>query len=520
MKMTIIVIVTMMIGFGGGYLLFNHAKPISTVDAAKALQQYTCGMHPEIISDEPGYCPLCGMKLTPKKTGNGLAEGAIMIDPATTQNMGLVTVPVKREEITRDIKAFGKLDYSEPMIRTVNIKIPGWVEKLYVDYEGEFVKNGQALFELYSPELLAAQREYLVAVKKNGKLNSVDISSTSYNLLNAAKSRLKNWDISESQIEALVSHNDLTRTLTFYSPYSGVITAKHINLGDHLNAGMTAYQIADISKLWVKAFVYEQDLPFLNVGQIAKVSIPSQPGRTYPASINYISPYLNDNHQAEIRLDVDNPDYLLKPGIYVEVSFKSSLPGKRMVVPDKAIINSGVKQVVYTSGSDGSFKPNIIQTGAYGSDGIVEVISGLQVNDLVVTSGQFLLDSESRLNESLMMAQAHGGHGHGGSTDDMKKDAMPDNNDHEHGKDKITSNTEDTLSGIYTCPMPEHYHVLQYGEGKCPECGMVLVPVEHTDNTNVYYCPMSECEVVQDQPGNCPVCGMKLKKLESGTNDD
>ena len=513
MKIVILLTAALLIGFGGGYIAFK-SDSVTSPSAESQTKQYTCGMHPEIISDEPGYCPICGMKLTPKRDG-GSSKGSIVIDPATLQNIGLVATAVAFRELSREVKAFGQLDYAEPMIRTVNVKIPGWVEKLFIEYEGEYIRAGQPLFEIYSPELLAAQREYLVAIKNSGKLQSANSSAvmTSSDLVQASKLRLNNWDITDSQIKKLVTKGELTKTMTFYSPYNGIITAKHINEGDYLKPGSIALKVADISKLWLIAYVYEQDLPYISVGQAAEIAIPFLPGKRYKGVISYISPYLNDKNQVEIRLDIDNHNSALKPGIYAEIKIATHLPGRRMVIPDRAVINSGNRQIVYTSNTDGSYQPNIIRTGAYGSDGTIEVVSGLNADDIVVTSGQFLLDSESRLNESLMMIQAHSGHDHGNQQYAVNNDTH--HSKQAHDDSQTGEETSDSLSGIYTCPMPEHFHVLQYGKGKCSECGMNLVPVEKTENTEVYYCPMTEDSVIQNHPGRCPKCGMYLKKLET-----
>ena len=205
MKTIIIVMIALLIGFGTSYIIFspNQASPLTGESQSK--QQYTCGMHPEIISDEPGYCPICGMKLTLKKDGSGSAGGSIVIDPTTVQNMGLKTTKASYRSISKSIHTFGKIKYSVPLVQTVNIKISGWVEKLFVDYEGAIVKSGQPLLKLYSPELVAAQREYLVALENKRKLSTTTISaiSASDKLLEASIMRLQNWDISPDQIQNL-----------------------------------------------------------------------------------------------------------------------------------------------------------------------------------------------------------------------------------------------------------------------------------------------------------------------------
>lgn len=513
MKTIVIAVVALLIGFGASYLILNGHQTSELSGSRQSKQQYTCGMHPEIISDEPGYCPICGMKLTPKKDGSSSTEGSISIDPTTVQNMGLKTTRVSKQSISKSIHTFGKIKYSEPLVRAINIKISGWVEKLFVDYEGAIVKSGQPLLKLYSPELVAAQREYLVALDNSNKLSSSSPSamSLSTQLLDASDMRLKNWDISSEQIRNLATTGKLTKSMIVRSPYDGVVIEKTINTGDYLKAGADAYRIADISEVWAVAYVYEQDIPFISPGQKASIELPYLPGDIFEAKVSYISPYLDRNRQVEIRLDINNPDFKLKPEMYAEILLESQIPGNRIAIPTKAVINSGKKEIVYIAKSSGSYEPRLVQTGAIGNDDYVEIISGLSDGEEIVVSGQFLLDSESRLNESLAFTHQHG------SDTDIKTEQTKGKDHSNHSDQKDDSQTS---SGIYTCPMPEHFHILQYGAGKCPECGMELVPVEKTNNSEVYHCPMAECQIVSNESGRCPKCGMDLIKLDSGHNHD
>jgi Cu(I)/Ag(I) efflux system membrane fusion protein/cobalt-zinc-cadmium efflux system membrane fusion protein len=461
------------------------------------------------------------MKLTPKKEG-GSEPGNIVIDPTTRQNMGLVTAPAEYRKLTRTLRAFGTVEYSEPKIHAVNLKIEGWVEKrafgtveysepkihavnlkiegwvekLYVDYEGARVEKGWSLVEIYSPELVAAQKEFLIALKSGD-------SRAMKKLLEGARQRLLNWDISPNQIERLAQTGEVRRNVVIKSPASGVVFAKNIEAGDHLKPGVELYRIADISVVWVVAYVYEQDLPFVALGQTAEISFPNLGGKNITAEVSYISPFLDSRGQTEIRLDVPNPGLILKPEMYAEVTIKSEMPEASLTLPRSAVINSGTRQLIYTASMDGSYAPRIITTGVVGDDDMVEIKSGLDSDEWVVTRGQFLLDSESRLGEALA-----GGHNHQSHTT-FASEHKP-----------IMTPEEDSLSGIYTCPMPIHFDVLQYGEGDCSECGMKLVPVEETDNENVYACPMSQCGVAQNVSGSCPVCGMDLVRLERIKGDD
>ena len=403
MKNIVIALICLAVGFLAA-LVFLPGELSIGQESAPGEQQYTCGMHPEIVANEPGICPICNMKLTPKKDG-GTSPGAIRIDPTTRHNMGLVTAPVAYTTITKTVRAFGKVDYSEPGRYSVGVKVSGWVERLYVAEQGERVSRGQPLLEIYSPDLVAAQKEYLVALKSSrGSGSALD------GLLTAATSRLRNWDVSDDQIQRLTAGGDVVRTLIIRSPADGFVIRKSVSEGDRITPQQELYAIADLSRVWVTAAVYEQDLPFVSEGRKARVELPDHPGREYTSRVAYVSPYVDAHRQAEVRLELANPDLALRPGMYAQVMIESRLSGERLTVPRRAVINSGVRRVVYVADGDGAFAPRQVVTGAVDDGDLVEILDGLAEGELVVTSGQFLLDSESRLGEAL----AVGGHHHGG----------------------------------------------------------------------------------------------------------
>ena len=490
MRILAIAIACIVLGFGAAYLILPSASSENVADTKTDGQQlYTCGMHPEIISTEPGLCPICHMKLTPLRTA-GSNDGTVRVSAATKQNMGLVTAVAKYENLSRLVHTFGEISVPDPNIYSITIKFDGWAERLFVDEEGERVRKGQPLFEVYSPDLVTAQKELLVTLKSGS-------NETMTRLAESARSRLLNWDISEDQLAQLEASGKVTRTMIIRSPVDGFVKMKHVNEGDRVSARSVLYEIADLRKVWVEADVYEQDLPYLSLHQTARVSIPSIPGRTFTGKVSYISPLIDERGQTEIRLELDNPKYLLKPAMYAEVTLENTLDGDRLVIPRTAVINSGVRQLVYIADADDSYEPRMVKTGAVGENDLIEVVNGLASGDAVVTSGQFLLDSETRLSEATQAS----GHMHGS---DKQSDQM---DHHAHAAHEMK---KDDPYDIHTCPMPSHYHVLHYGPGTCPECGMDLVPVKETDNAPIYVCPMPECGTVTREPGNCPVCNMKL----------
>lgn len=370
-----------------------------------SVQQYTCGMHPQIVTNEPGLCPICNMKLVPK-TDMSMTGGTIRVDEATSKKMGLATTAARFRELTKTVRANGNVTYSEPNLFSINVKIDGWVEKLYVNETGTKVTKDQPLLEIYSPELVAAQQEYLIAWQSMKSMAVNDSVPT--RLVDASYKRLKNWDISEEQIYNLARTKQVMRTLIIKSPYDGVVTFKSVSEGDHVKPGQDIFKIANLSTVWVSAYIYEQDLPLVHEGLMATVSSPSLPGRKFESKIIYVSPFLDQSRQAEIRLSVDNKQLLLKPNMYTEVLLKKPFGNENLSVPRSAIIKSGTREFLFVATDKNLFDPRQIESGVVDDNDFVEILSGLHEGEQVVVSGQFMLDSESRLNETLAgMTHSH-----------------------------------------------------------------------------------------------------------------
>lgn len=536
------VIACLVVGFVGASLVFPFGgETVAAASAAPAegQQLYTCGMHPQIISDKPGVCPICNMKLTPIRDG-ARKDGAITIDPATRQNMGLVTRPASYRTLIRTINTFGTVKAAEPNVHTVTIKTDGWVERLFVAEEGEQVFAGQPLIEVYSPDLVAAQKELLVALKTISK------GGATARLAEMAEERLRNWDISGDQITRLKEAGEITRTMIIRSPADGFVASKKVNAGDRVTAHSILYEITDLSTVWVVAQIYEQDLPFVKVGQNGQVTIPSLPGERFDARLTWLSPILDNRGQAEVRFELNNSDSRLRPEMYAEITISSSQDGKRLTVPRAAIINSGTRKLVFVATSDNSFEPRAVTTGPVGDGDMVAIVDGLREGEEVVTSGQFLLDSESRLKEVLADGGMSPHMGHGAMDHDMPDQDMTDHGTMNHDMSDNTTTDHGAMSSgsmdremstgdemktpsvgqdddpwdVYTCPMPSHYHVLNYGPGQCPECGMDLVPLSETDNGPVYVCPMPRGGPPMKEPGNCSHCGMELIEYKPGAHHD
>lgn len=372
---------------------------------------YQSGMHPWIVEDEPGQCPICGMDLVPVRV-NDLADGSIRIDPVTLQNIGVRTAPVHVEQLRSSVRTTGRFEANEQQIAVVSPKISGWIERLHVNYEGARVAKGEPLLEIYSPELVSTQEEYLLALRNRQRLAGTAAADDADRLLAAAGRRLAYWDISEEQIAALQEAGTPRKTLTLYAPSSGTVVSTSAVEGQRVTAGETLMQLANLSSLWLMVDLYEQDLPWARVGTEAVIELPYQPGSSVNGRISYIYDALNqDTRSVKARIPVPNPRLALKPGMYATVTLANNESEPAPIVPIEALVRSGNSEAVILALGEGRFLPTTVVTGIE-SDGRVQILSGLEGTETVVTSAQFLIDSEARL-QSVVGAMISG-HDHNG----------------------------------------------------------------------------------------------------------
>jgi Cu(I)/Ag(I) efflux system membrane fusion protein/cobalt-zinc-cadmium efflux system membrane fusion protein len=342
-------------------------------------------------------------------------SSTIRIDPVTVQNMGVRTDIVVRRPLRRNIRSYGNVTYDETRIFTVNTKFDGWIENIYVDFEGEAVKKGQPLFDIYSPALVSAQEEYLLALQQYRSLGDSaypHIREGAERLLRASRTRLRYWDLSKRQIERIAASGTVRKVLTVYSPASGVVVKKKAFKGHFVKAGMHQYEIADLSRVWVDVEVYEYELPWVKEGMPARMSLAYIPGYSFDGRVLFVYPYLEGKSRtARLRLAFSNHEDLLKPQMYANVELKSTLPGMHPVIPQEAVIDSGIRKVVFVDRGEGRFDPREVQVGLEVDQGAFQVLAGLEPGEKIVTSAQFMLDSESRLREAIqkMLAARNGG---------------------------------------------------------------------------------------------------------------
>jgi multidrug efflux pump subunit AcrA (membrane-fusion protein)/ribosomal protein S27E len=536
-----------------------------TASASEAKTLYTCGMHPQIIQDHPGNCPICGMKLTPVRKQAGTSPSAtqpgerkikfykstmnpgetspqpgkdsmgmdlvpvyedaanesqtIAIDPSTIQTMGIRTAEVTRGPLRRLIRTVANVDYDETALADVTTKYKGWIEKLYVDATGALVNPGDPLFEIYSPELYSAQTEFLAALSAEPGPPSTEDRA----LLESARTKLKFYDISDVQIAELEKTRSAKKTMTITAPISGFVVEKSVVAGQMVDSGMKLYRLADIGVVWVYAQVYEQDLSAVQLGQEATMTLSYLPDRKFRGRVTYVYPTVDEKTRtARVRMEFHNPGYFLKPGMFATVELVADIAPSALLVPDSAVLRSGQKNTVFVALPGGKFEARTVALGLSGENDQDQVLSGLSEGERIVTSGQFMLDSESQLREAIQKMS---------NPNAAAAEPAPGTNEASNATPAGTN--ADIM--VWVCPMPEHVSITYDHPGKCPICGMTLVPVTKSLLEKIqpggkilyYTCPMPEhSDVHSDKPGKCPKCGMTLipvmetptSQLDSRTN--
>ncbi len=471
-----------------------HADEESKSGERKILY-YVDPMHPAYKSDKPGTAPDCGMDLVPVyedgqgSTSDGSAiPGAVKISPEKQQLIGVQTGFVEYQDAQKKIRAVGQVAYAEPKQAYVTTKFEGYIEELFVDYTGKRVEKGQPLFSIYSPELVSTQEEYLLAIKTQKSMMmsaSAEAAAGANTLLESAKRRLALWDITEKEIEELAQSGKIKKTLTIYSPIRGYVIEKMALRGLKVMPGMNLYQIADLSTVWILADVYEYELPNIKVGQEATITLTYYPGEVFKGRVTYIYPYLTaDTRTVKVRVELPNPGEKLKPQMYANVELQSGF-GKQLTVPEEAVLDAGAEKVVFVAHEGGYFEPRQVELGAKVSDRFI-VLSGLTEGEKVVTSGNFLIDSESRLKSAAsgMAGMGHGAHGGEQPNETNEQSDQPDHSGHQMSKPNQSSEhsghethemgeVKQTAGKKYTCSM--HPEVIMDAPGKCPKCGMNLI---------------------------------------------
>ena len=332
------------------------------------------------------------------------AEAPTVEIPEDKQKLiGLTTVKAAIKPLQKVIRTVGRIEFDEKKLATANTKIEGWIEKLYVDYTGRYVKKGEPLAEIYSPELVATQKEFLNTLRWSSQGKEVKdervsllLTKDAASILEAAKERLRLWDISDEQIAQIEKTGKPVRTLTIYSPVSGYVIQKTAVQGMRVMPGEKLFDVVDLSSVWIVSDIYEYDLPLIKIGQMARISLSYFPGKEFSSRVDYVYPSLaGDTRTAKARFTIPNPDGVLKPQMFTNVEIKIDL-GSRLAVPTAAVIDTGVRQIVYVDKGEGNFEPREVELGLRSED-LVEILRGLKVGEKVAASANFLVDSEAQL---------------------------------------------------------------------------------------------------------------------------
>jgi Cu(I)/Ag(I) efflux system membrane fusion protein len=335
--------------------------------------------------------------------GHDMASGSVNVSPEKQQLLGIRTASAEIRPMVKKIRTVGIVTFDETRVAQVFSKVEGWIEKLVVNYTGKLVQKGQPLFTLYSPDLVTTQEEYLLALSAKQTLGSSsikEISAGSASLLESAHRRLSLWDISEEQINNLATTGKPQRTLTFYSPISGFVLKKDALQGMRVMPDKELYTITDLSTVWVNADIYEYELSHIRIGQTARINLSYFPTRNFTGKVAWISPVMDEKTRtAKVRLEFANRDFILKPEMYANVEIEVD-GGKKLAIPDEAVLDSGIRKIVFIDKGDGRYAPAEIKIGSK-FDGYYEVLSGLSPGERIIASASFLLDSETRLKEAM-----------------------------------------------------------------------------------------------------------------------
>ena len=411
MKKTGLAMILLLAGVGVGYWVGGdrQEQPASSRSAEKGERKplyYRNPMNPTVTSPVPAKDSM-GMDYVPVYAddagGASATPGTVVIDPTVVQSIGVRTARADRRAISRAIQTTGRIGYDEELLTRLHPKVSGWIEKVFVDETGEKVKPDTILLSIYSPQLVASEEEFLLALKNTETLSKspfADIRQGAIDLLRSSRQRLELLDVPAHQIRKIAKTRRIMKSLHIHSPASGIILKVGAREGSHVTPATELYAIADLSRVWIYVDVYEYELPWVRVGDTAEMRLTAVPGRVFKGKITYIYPYLDPKTRTnKVRLEFDNRDGLLKPDMFADVTIHAGRRDKALVIPEQAVIRTGRKPKVFVQTGPGRFTPRTVRLGVSNGE-VVEVLDGVRDGEIVVTSAQFLIDSESSLKEA------------------------------------------------------------------------------------------------------------------------
>ncbi|MEW5756326.1 MAG: efflux RND transporter periplasmic adaptor subunit [Pseudomonadota bacterium] len=419
-QLVLTAVIAVAAGLAGGYFLAERPQQstgemsAAQPSAERKVLFWRNPMNPAITSpvftkDEMGmdYLPVYADEGEAKE-----ATGTVKIDPTTVQNIGVRTAEATQQALARKIRALGRVAYDEGRLTRLHPKTEGWIEQLYVEKTGEHVARDAMLLSIYSPQLVSSQQEYLLAVKNHQALKDSpyeDIRQGAAELVQSARERLELLDVPAHQLHELEQNQRIQKSLHIHSPFDGVVINVGARKGQYVTPETELYMLADLSKVWAFVDVYEDELPWVRVGDQAQMTVAGAPGKTFTGKVSYIYPYMEaKTRTARVRLEFDNREQLLKPDMYAEVQVQAARQTHAVVVPSEAVVRSGDRNQVFVQREPGKFEPREVRLGL-SSEGMTQILAGVTAGERVVTSSQFLIDSESKLREATAkMLEAQG----------------------------------------------------------------------------------------------------------------
>lgn len=407
-KMGVLVSLALLVGIGAGYGVSRWLAPAGPIAAAgteRTPLYYRNPMNPEVTSKVPAKDSM-GMDYVPVYADDAAAVaevvGSVRIDPATVQSFGVRTAAATRRTMTRDVFTVGRVDYDENKLSRFHPKVEGWIERQAIAETGSVVHSGTTLLELYSPVLVVSQEEYLLALRNRAALAASpypEIARGAEQLVQSARQRLLLLDLPKAQLQRLEKDLEVSHTVPIQSLFDGIVVKVGAREGEYVTPQTELYVLADLSTVWVYADVYEYEMPWVALGDVAQLRLAGLPGQTFEGRIDFIYPYLDETTRTQkVRLAFANPERLLKPEMYGDVRIRTSRQLDAVVIPSEAVIRSGRGEQVFVLRAPGQYEPRPVTLGV-STDGLVQVTDGLAAGEQVVVSGQFLIDSESKLRE-------------------------------------------------------------------------------------------------------------------------
>jgi Cu(I)/Ag(I) efflux system membrane fusion protein len=470
-----------------------------TAEKGRKILYWRAPMNPSEIYNHPGKSKM-GMDLVPVYEGEASGNGIVTISGAVQQNMNIKTAVVNDKYLNSQVITNGILVVDEQNEYMVTTRVGGWVQKLYVNYTGQVVNKGEKLMDIYSPELVAAEQELLTALSyqsavRNSAINEAKTSGDE--LLKNAVEKLKLLEIPDSEIERIKETKDVKTYMTLYAQRRGTVIMKNVVEGQKVAAGASLLYIADLSNLWLTADIYEYELPKVEIGSSAEITFNFFPGKIFKSRISFIYPTLdNKTRTVKVRFDIPNYNNELKPSMFANIVIKGKSLGNYPVVPEQAVIRSGQKNIIILALGDGRFKPAEVTLGDY-SGGYYQVLKGISAGEEIVTSAQFLIDSESNLQAAVsQFSTAAKKDTMKMGTDKNNKTGSPENMDMKKGPD-ISASSESTSSE------------------KDPRIRNGLIDLAAIDRNKdgKLYEDIMDWNVISDNPGTCPLCGMTLREF-------